>query len=61
MSVASDSRCSLGGGALVDGVQRCVPNSGGCVLGDLAVEEGTELLHVHVAMDRWTAGYILDI
>ena len=61
MSVASDSHCSLGGEAVVDGTQRCVPNSGGCVLEDLTVVEGTELRHVHVTMNHWTPGYIVDI
>jgi hypothetical protein len=61
MSVASDARCSLGGVAVVDGVQRCVPNSGGCVLEDLPVDEGTELRHVHVTMDHWTPGYVVEI
>jgi hypothetical protein len=33
MSVAANrAHCALGGQALVDGVQRCEPNSGGCVL-----------------------------
>ena len=61
MSVASDSHCSLGGVAVVDGIERCVPNSGGCVLEGTTVDEGAELRHVHVTMDHWIPGYIVDI
>lgn len=47
MAVASDGHCSLGGAAVVDGIQRHA--------------DGSELRHVHVTMNRWSPGYVVAI